>query len=185
MTTAQRINRSALFSPDGSQIIFGSDDGTINICDLTDLDRPLKTVRAHDHEIFALTYVADGSRLASCSRDSTIKLFDVQTLKQLAVLRGHEDYVRTLAVSPDGQRLVSGSGDGTVRIWETRPLSDRLDARRKSTVLRPKAEAIVHSLFEELNDANRVATAIEENRELTPELRRESQFAILRRVTSK
>ena len=49
--------------------------------------------------------------------DSTIKVFDVFTQKEVATLTGHTKSVRDLAYSPDGRYIVSASSDGTLRLW--------------------------------------------------------------------
>jgi len=56
--------------------------------------------------------------LASCSNDSTIKLWNTDTGAELSTLSGHSHSVRSVAWSPDGTKLASGSVDETVRIWE-------------------------------------------------------------------
>ena len=60
----------------------------------------------------------DGSWLASGGRDGTVRIWDVATGQERAVLTGHTGEVEAVAVAPDGSWLASGSGDGTVRIWD-------------------------------------------------------------------
>ncbi len=57
--------------------------------------------------VAALCVLPDG-RLASGSRDNTIRLWDVQTGAESARLEGHSDPVTALCLLPDG-RLASGS----------------------------------------------------------------------------
>jgi WD40 repeat protein len=54
-----------------------------------------------------LCYSPDGKRLASGSADRTIRLWDPEGAKPVAVLRGHERPVEWLAYGPDGRRLCS------------------------------------------------------------------------------
>ena len=55
--------------------------------------------------------------LASGGWDSNVRLWDVATSKQIAVLKGHRTYVNALAFSSDGETLASASMDSTIRLW--------------------------------------------------------------------
>ncbi len=64
------------------------------------------------------------------AQDEEIRLWDVQTKREIGRLVGHREAVRTVALSTDAMVLVSGSRDRTVRIWDlTRlPNGSRPDA---------------------------------------------------------
>ena len=50
--------------------------------------------------------------------DDTIRLWDVNTGKELKKITGHTDRVYSVAFSIDGNTLASGSWDNTVRLWD-------------------------------------------------------------------
>jgi len=72
----------------------------------------------HSAKILALTSSPDGRWLASGSWDSTVKVWEVATGRELRTLRGHGGPVLAVAVSADGRWLASGSHDRIVKVWE-------------------------------------------------------------------
>jgi WD40 repeat protein len=59
-----------------------------------------------------------GRRIVSGSYDGTVRVWDVDSGRELACLSGHEGEVQSVAFDPRGRRIVSGSWDGTVRVWD-------------------------------------------------------------------
>ena len=60
----------------------------------------------------------DGRRVVSASADKTLKVWDLETGRELATLEGHAACVTACAVTPDGRRVVSASGDETLKVWD-------------------------------------------------------------------
>ena len=59
----------------------------------------------------------DGHYALSTSADRTVRLWNVQTGKELHCFTGHTAEVIGVAISPDGKFGLSGSWDNTVRLW--------------------------------------------------------------------
>ncbi|KAJ5098527.1 hypothetical protein N7532_005528 [Penicillium argentinense] len=77
----------------------------------------LQTLEGHSHWVDLITWSSDGSRLASASKDKTVRIWDPATGQCASTLEGHNSSVTSIAWSPDGSRLASASEDKTVRIW--------------------------------------------------------------------
>jgi WD40 repeat protein len=58
--------------------------------------------------------------LASGSEDATVRLWDVASGEQRAVLRGHTAYVENLTFYPDGLRLVSSAANQELHLWDVK-----------------------------------------------------------------
>jgi len=75
------------------------------------------TLKGHTLYVMSAAFSPDGRRIVSASCDSTIRIWDAQTGRQIGKpLEGHTDYVWSVAFSPDGQRIVSASWDLTIKI---------------------------------------------------------------------
>ena len=64
----------------------------------------------HRGTVFAVAVTPDGQRAVSGSADYTLKVWDLESGKELLTRSGHRGTVRAVAVTPDSQRAVSGSG---------------------------------------------------------------------------
>ena len=69
--------------------------------------------------VLALAFSPDGTRLASGSKDKTVRLWDTATNNELVILQKHTGWINALAFSPDGKMIASGSTDKTVQLWDT------------------------------------------------------------------
>jgi WD40 repeat protein len=96
----------------------------------------------HEDRVQDVAWSPDGTRIASVSRDRTVRLWDPDTAAQIAVVGVHADWANGLSWHPDGSRLATASRDRTVRIWDlTDPDLDVLLRRARSRVFRmPTAE---------------------------------------------
>jgi WD40 repeat protein len=83
---------------------------------LTPPGAEIARLEGHSYSVAALAALPDG-RLASCSDDRTIRLWDVTTGAETARLERDTEKVKALAVLPDGS-LASGSNDRTIRLWD-------------------------------------------------------------------
>jgi WD40 repeat protein len=59
-----------------------------------------------------------GEVLLSGGSDGSVRWWDVQHGKCLALRQGHQGAVQSLSVSPDGRRLASCGDDNTIQVWD-------------------------------------------------------------------
>lgn len=85
---------------------------------------PVHSFSGHDGPILGLALHPDGRSLATSGSDGTVRLWDLGTGYNHAVLRGHRGRVSALAFHPDGRSLASGGVQPSdVRVWDlTRPV---------------------------------------------------------------
>ncbi|MCC5666113.1 hypothetical protein LC653_19845 [Nostoc sp. CHAB 5784] len=74
-------------------------------------------LQGHDSDVWSVSFSPDGKTLASSSSDYTIKLWNLETGKEIRTLTGHDNDVKSVSFSPDGKTLASGSGDNTIKLW--------------------------------------------------------------------
>ena len=104
-----------------------SSDMTIYVCSMdSEASSALRTFTGHKNEVNTVCWSPSGALLASCSDDSTAKVWTLEGLKN--DLRGHLKEIYSAKWTPTGPqsrnpskdlRLCTASFDGTVRVWNT------------------------------------------------------------------
>jgi WD40 repeat protein len=126
------------YSPDGSRVITGGEDGTLQLRDATTL-QPIGAATRHPGAVHGIGFSPDGARLATGGDDGAVHLYSAANLRPIAapsrVDAGgvpplaqagavppalHASAVHSIAFSPDNSRLVSGGDDGALHLWDAR-----------------------------------------------------------------
>jgi hypothetical protein len=112
------------YSPDGKWLaVAGGDPGQFGTATLwkVEADGKLTFVRELVEStdcLFAIAFSPDGKTLAAAGADRAIRIWEVATGKELAVIEDHADWIFDLAYSPDGKRLASASRDKTGKVFD-------------------------------------------------------------------
>ena len=103
------------WSPDGTRLATGGNDGTARIWNPT-TGQTLTQLTGHIDRVLAVAWSPDGTRVATAGRRRHGPDPDPTTGKTLLQLTGHAG-VLAIAWSPDGTRVATAGKDGTARIW--------------------------------------------------------------------
>jgi WD40 repeat protein len=78
----------------------------------------IRTLEGHSSVINGVAVSGDGRRAVSASWDKMLKVWDVESGRELRTLQGHSKWVRGVALSGDGRLAVSASSDNTLKVWD-------------------------------------------------------------------
>ncbi|NEP30976.1 MULTISPECIES: hypothetical protein [Moorena] len=72
----------------------------------------LKTTQIYDIAI------SEDSNILVASVDKTVKLWDINSGEELAILESHSAPILTIAISSDGKTIASAGSDKTIKVWD-------------------------------------------------------------------
>lgn len=107
------------YSPDGTRIASGSNDGTVRIWNATK-GHIIYTCDSHSARVNSVTWSPSGNHIAFGSNDQTVQIWNASTAHRTSLFSVHSSpwvWVYAVASSPDGSRIAMGSKDNTVQIW--------------------------------------------------------------------
>lgn len=151
---------SVAFHPAGRYLAAAPDryggDGDVKVFDLT-TGSVVHSLSGHIYGIFQVVFSPDGRRLASCSCDGGLKLWDTATGQELfsfhnftglppgaeGPIDSRRDALHSVAVSPDGLRVAVGCRNGHLLLLDATPLAPEQRIERE-------AARLVRSLFDRL-----------------------------------
>jgi WD40 repeat protein len=121
---------SLAISSDGRRALSGDEDKVVRLWDLESA-RVIREFRGHTGWIFSTAFSPDGRLAYSTSGgtynghggwqelpDTAIRVWDVETGREVRRLEGHRSLVWSVAVSPDGRRILTGSQDRMIILWD-------------------------------------------------------------------
>ncbi|SBT05819.1 WD-40 repeat protein [Candidatus Accumulibacter aalborgensis] len=77
-----------------------------------------RILRGHADAVSVVQFSADGRTALTASDDSTARLWDLLSGRELHILRGHEGQVSSAHFSADGKAALTAGDDSTARLWD-------------------------------------------------------------------
>ena len=108
---------AAVFSPDGTRLATGGQDGLARIWDASS-GRLISSCSGHRSSVNSLAWSPDGSKLVTASDDGTVRIWNIEPCESSLLLRGHTGPVFSVDWSPTGSQILSTGVDATVKIWD-------------------------------------------------------------------
>jgi len=118
---------SAVFSANGKRLLTAAYDGTAQLWNV-ETGEQVRSYIGHTETVYTVTFSAGERRIVtasgremdmgSISRDSSVRVWDTETGKEVNRLLGHGGYVYSAIFSPDGRHVLSSARDSTARIWD-------------------------------------------------------------------
>ena len=124
--------RPLAYSPDGRwlTVVRPEDENTVVLLN-AQTHETIARFQGYEKSVLSATFSPDSRRLASCSSDLTVRLWQLDalpppqareggaiTVTECQVLRGHTDEVFAAAFHPDGTRLATAGRDRAIWLWD-------------------------------------------------------------------
>ncbi len=110
---------STAFSPDGSRLAAGLDDGTIQLWDPR-THAELAVLRGHRGSVNSVVYSHDGARIASAGSDRTVRIWNVSDSGHGAVAHALPALIVSVAFSPDDRTIAAVANDKTALLIDAK-----------------------------------------------------------------
>ncbi len=95
----------------------GDADGNLSVWNLTSwellLYLPLDSGKIRDIAVHQ-----EGKKIAVCSQDGTLRVFDTENFNEIHTIQAHKDGATSVCFLPNSELLVSGGKDAMLRLWD-------------------------------------------------------------------
>jgi WD40 repeat protein len=79
-----------------------------------------RTLSNHTEEVTTMVVTSDGRYILSGSGEKTIKVWDLESGREIITLKGHTGWISAMALTSDDKYLISGCNDGSLKVWDIR-----------------------------------------------------------------
>ncbi|MCG8450447.1 MAG: protein kinase [Pirellulales bacterium] len=132
---------AAQFAPDGAHVATAGYDRRVllwnpeevepidiarRLDNLPDPPAPYRELAVHQGPVRSVLFSPDGAAVVSGGQDNVMRIWQLATDREVAVLRGHASHVRDCAFSPDGKLLLSAGRDQQIKLWQPETYGESL-----------------------------------------------------------
>ncbi len=108
-------------SPKGDTLAASKSNGTIELRDIAKMqsgrsEQPDAILSGHTESVSSMAFTPDGSRIATCSSDRTVRVWDVCSKEEVLSLTAETSVNSHVLFSPDGSRLICVN-QNTISEW--------------------------------------------------------------------
>ena len=124
-TRSQQWNQNAIsvrnvaWSPDGSRIVGGGDDGNVYILNAAD-GHLIMQLAGHNRRVTTVSWSPDGTRLASGGSDhkhSELIVWDTENGNRICTIADHSGIIYTVAWGVNQNTVITGDSSGSLCWW--------------------------------------------------------------------
>ncbi|CCW71251.1 unnamed protein product [Phytomonas sp. Hart1] len=80
----------------------------------------VSTFTGHTLAVYCCSFSPDGGKFVSCSRDRSVRVWNMSDKKNTVMKGGHNGYVLSCNYSPKGNLVVSSADDRSIKLWNTK-----------------------------------------------------------------
>ena len=108
-----------VWSPNGTRVASGSQDGNVRIWDIR-MGKNVLNFFGHSNAILDVAWNPDGKEIASSSLDNTVMIWNSESGDKILTIGLNHTSARAIAWNPNGTILALGCYDGTTRLFDYR-----------------------------------------------------------------
>jgi WD40 repeat protein len=109
------------FSADGKLLATGggapTEDGEMKVFEVGNWKLVSDIKNGHSDTVYGVSFSPDAKKLATCSADKFVKVWELPSGKFLKSFEGHTHHVLDVGWKSDGKLLASAGADNTVKVW--------------------------------------------------------------------